>query len=243
MTTSLRSKTTIDLIISTEHEYSADCQQLPYYGSDHLPILTEFSNINLTNQDHFISKTNWNLYRTILSVLGSEIKEINHFNHVIDSHPFKWFEFFQQFLHALRIRATTWHKITRRRPTISQALQVMLNHKHYLQNRYRHNKNEENRLSLRSWNKIIQREFKQHRVNSWNQFIDNIASPNLKTFWKTIKILNKKRSVEFSAITESNTILKTPDQILPCLTQHFQSRFAPPSTDPNLKTDKDALDL
>jgi len=42
----------------------------------------------------------------------------------------------------------------------------MLRYKQYFQNDYRHTRTEEDRLSLRTWHNIAQREFKQHRANS-----------------------------------------------------------------------------
>jgi hypothetical protein len=240
MTTSLRSKSTIDLIISTEQQNTVQCQQLPYYGSDHIPILTEFSNIKINDQQQNTPKVNWDIYTSILTILNPEI---NHINHHLNVNPSEWFKFFQQFLYALKLRSTNWHTITRTRPTITKAMRVMLKHKHYLQNRYRHTRSEEDRRSLRSWHKLIQNEFKRHKANSWNKFIDNVASPQPTTFWKTIKTLNKKRSVEFSAISDNNQIHRTPDQILSCLTEHFKTRFQPPSIDLKVKTDKEAHDL
>jgi hypothetical protein len=78
----------------------------------------------------------------------------------------------------------------------------MIKHNHYLQNHYRHTKIEEDRLSLRTWRKITQRELKQHRADCWKLFISNVASPNPSTFWKTVKSLNKKHSVQFSALKD-----------------------------------------
>ncbi|CAF1996937.1 unnamed protein product [Rotaria magnacalcarata] len=119
----------------------------------------------------------------------------------------------------------------------------MLKHKHYLQNRYRHKRTEEDRLNLRTWHKIIQREFNQHRSNKWNQFISNIASPNPSTFWKTVKSLNKKRSIQFSAISDDKYTHNDPVQILSHLTVHWKSRFTPRITDMNCQTDKEAQEL
>ncbi|CAF4192873.1 unnamed protein product [Rotaria socialis] len=84
---------------------------------------------------------------------------------------------------------------------------------------------------------------KQHRANTWNQFINNVASPQPSAFWSTVKSLNKKRSIEFSAITEGNRTIKAPDEILQCLSRHFQSRFTAPVMNRNNPTDKEALDL
>ncbi|CAF5197222.1 unnamed protein product, partial [Rotaria magnacalcarata] len=56
MITSLRSKATIDLIISTDQEASVQCNQLSDNGSDHFPILTEFNNIVLKHQHQYIFK-------------------------------------------------------------------------------------------------------------------------------------------------------------------------------------------
>ncbi|CAF1272528.1 unnamed protein product [Adineta steineri] len=240
MITSLRSETTIDLIISTEQQSSVHCQALPYFGSDHLPILTEFTNIKINKQQRNIPKINWDIYTSILTILNPEINQIKQ---DLNMNPSEWFKFFEQLLYALKLRSTHWHTIEKIRPSITKALRVMLKHKHYLQNRYRHTRSEEDRQSLRAWHKLVLHEFNQHKVNRWNKFIDNVASPQPTTFWKTIKILNKKRSVKFSAITENNKIHRTPDQILSCLTQHFKARFQAPSTDLTVKTDKEALDL
>jgi hypothetical protein len=168
MTTSLRSKTTIDLIISTENHSSVQCQPLAYNGSDHFPIMVDFTDIPITLQDNTIPKVNWEIYTTILTILNPEIYVDSQTNY---PNPSDWFDFFQRFLGALKIRATKWHKVKRKRPTISKALKIMIKHKHYLQNRYRHTKTEEDRLSLRTWQKITQRELKQHRANCWKLFI------------------------------------------------------------------------
>jgi len=240
MTTSLRSKTTIDLIISNEQHFSVQSQSLFYNGSDHYPIMVDFMDIPVVEQNNIVSKTNWQIYSVILTILYSEMHD---YIQTTTLHPANWFEFFQDLLVALRYRVTEWHKIKRRRPTISKALRVMLKHKHYLQNRYRHTKSEEDRLNLRTWHKLIQREFRQHKANGWHSFISNIASPNPSTFWKTVKVLNKKRSVQFSAITDDNNVYNEPKEILTHLTQHFSTRFASPHTDPSVKTDKEALDL
>jgi endonuclease/exonuclease/phosphatase (EEP) superfamily protein YafD len=47
MTTSLRSKTTIDLIISIEQQCAVQYHKLPYNASDHVPVFTEFNNIKI----------------------------------------------------------------------------------------------------------------------------------------------------------------------------------------------------
>ncbi|CAF3459734.1 unnamed protein product [Rotaria socialis] len=106
MITSLRSKTTIDLVISTVQEASVQCNQLPYNGSDHFPILAEFNDIILKHQQQYIQKINWNLYTIMLSILSSEIEYIAHESNM---QPHEWFQMFQDFLSALRIRSTTWH--------------------------------------------------------------------------------------------------------------------------------------
>ncbi|CAF4019794.1 unnamed protein product [Rotaria sp. Silwood1] len=85
MITSLRSRTTIDLIISSENELTTHCQQLPYNGSDHTPIFAEFNNINITHHQNFIHKVNWNLFQIVLCVLGSEI---DNYDESSSTHPF-----------------------------------------------------------------------------------------------------------------------------------------------------------
>ena len=73
MTTSLRSDTTIDLILSSEDEPAVQCQSLPYYESDHIPILAEFTDLQIEDQQRMISKIDWMVYTTILTVLYTEL--------------------------------------------------------------------------------------------------------------------------------------------------------------------------
>jgi len=58
MTTSLRSKTTIDLIIFTENHSSVQCQPLAYNVSDHFPIIVDFTDIPITLQDNTTPNVN-----------------------------------------------------------------------------------------------------------------------------------------------------------------------------------------
>ncbi|CAF4766355.1 unnamed protein product, partial [Rotaria sp. Silwood2] len=99
MPTSLRSPTTIDLIISNDQQGSVDCSLLPYNCSDHYPIFIAFSHILLTtNQQQLISKTYWNVFRAILSVTHEHIEEL--YNDITDE--FQIFIHFQHLLQALK---------------------------------------------------------------------------------------------------------------------------------------------
>ena len=241
MITSLRSNTTIDLVMSTEPENNVQCRALPYKCSDHYPVLVDFSNIELQKTNSYVPKTYWNVYQTILSIICNEIEQESG-KSTADS--FRWFEKFQKLLNALKHRVTIWHKGCRIRPTLSPSLRLLIKHKHYLQNRYRHSRLEVDRLRLRSWEKVLQREFQQFKAENWNKFISQVASPNPVTFWKTIKILNKKKSTQFSAITKNNnTILKSTQEIIEHLYDHFSARFAPPTTDANNITDREAQEV
>ncbi|CAF2150266.1 unnamed protein product [Rotaria magnacalcarata] len=119
----------------------------------------------------------------------------------------------------------------------------MLKHKHYLQNKYRHSKLEEDRIRLRSWNKLVQLELNSFRQNNWNIFISQAASPNPKHFWQTVKCLNKKKSSNFSAITENNHMYKTSDENFITLLEHFSNRFTAPKLCINNTTDVLASNL
>ena len=217
--------------------YNIESPMYSINGSDHFPIMVDFNDIPITAQNDTIPKVNWEMYTTILTILSSEIYSNGQFEY---PNPSDWFKFFQGFLVALKLRATKWHKVKRKRPTISKALKIMIKHKHYLQNRYQHTKTEEDRLSLRTWHKITQRELKQHRANCWKRFISNVASPNPSAFWKTVKSLNKKRSVQFSAVTDESHIYHDPNKILSHLTHHFSTRFSAPNTEPHVQIDKEA---
>ncbi|CAF1552707.1 unnamed protein product [Rotaria magnacalcarata] len=157
--------------------------------------------------------------------------------------PSKWFTFLQQLLEALKERVTLYHQTAQQRPTLSSYLRFMLKHKHYLQNKYRHSKLEEDRIRLRSWNKLIQYELKSFRQNNWMNFISEVACPNPTHFWKTVKCLNKKLTASFSAITENGNIHTTPEEIVNCLQDHFYSRFTAPTLNMNNSIDVLAFKL
>ncbi|CAM4904962.1 unnamed protein product [Rotaria socialis] len=68
-------------------------------------------------------------------------------------------------------------------------------------------------------------------------FISEVACPNPIHFWKTVKCLNKKRTANFSVITENGNIHTTPEEIVNCLQDHFSSRFTAPILNMNNSTD------
>jgi hypothetical protein len=243
MKTSLRSDATIDLIISNEVPELTESKSLAYVCSDHLPILTKFFRLRTATDKLLIPRTYWEVYTSVLTVLYNQLedeqKEVMNNSH--DS--YKWFCGIEQFLAALKLRVTTWQELKRKRPSISLALRILLRHKHYLQNRYRHTRYEEDRLRLRSWNTLIKYEFKSQKRRGWEQFISNVASPNPTSFWSTVKKLNKKKSVDFSALTEQNTIHRSAADIAKCLHHHFTERYSPPLTCKKNPLDKEAEDL
>ncbi|CAF1600172.1 unnamed protein product [Rotaria magnacalcarata] len=59
MKTSLRSDTTIDLVLTTPTISLSHCGTLSYIGSDHLSILMELDGISLQDNNYTISKTYW----------------------------------------------------------------------------------------------------------------------------------------------------------------------------------------
>ncbi|CAF3137196.1 unnamed protein product, partial [Rotaria sp. Silwood2] len=240
---SLRSNTTIDLVISGEIPETSESKSLSYTGSDHLPILTKFFRLNVLMDKHLVPRTYWKIYSSILTVLIDQFKDEqeNYSNSANSTH--NWFLILEQFLAALKLRVTIWKEVKRKRPSISPSLQVLLRHKHYLQNRYRHSRFEEDRLRLRSWNVIVKREFQALKQRSWEQFILNVASPNPSSFWRTVKKLNKKKSVDFSAVTEANITHKSPVDIVKCLSHHFTERHSLSSLNMTNTLDKEADEL
>ena len=235
--TSLRSNTTIDCIISTEPEFSVQYQSLAYTSSDHLPILAEFNNIEIQNNKIYVPKIYWNVYQAILTMICKEIENKEENNAV---NTFKWFEFFQQLLCALKHRITKRHKAERKRPTLSPSFRLLIKHKHYLQNKYRHSRLEIDRLRLRSWHKLLQHEFQGFKTEKWDKFIMNAASSHPTTFWKAARTLNKKKPIQFSAINNNNNVYKSPKEIIDCLHDHFSTRFAPPTVNTNNTVDQEA---
>ncbi|CAF4525969.1 unnamed protein product [Rotaria socialis] len=59
MKISLRSDTTIDLVLTTPTISLSHCGTLSYTDSDHLPILMELNGISLQDNNYTISKTYW----------------------------------------------------------------------------------------------------------------------------------------------------------------------------------------
>ena len=185
--TSLGSNTTIDLIISSEAPEATEIQTLPYTGSDHLPILAKLWNFNVQDDKQLIPRTYWKLYSSILTALHDQLQH-NQELMLNDAHKtYDWFLKLERFLIALKQRVTTWQEIKRVRPSISSSLRILIRHKHYLQNRYRHTKYEEDRLRLNSWKKLVKQEFQAHKRQSWEKFLSEAASPNPIAFWRTVK--------------------------------------------------------
>jgi hypothetical protein len=241
--TSLRSNTTIDLVISSEVPETTECQTLAYFCSDHLPLITKFLRLNTSSDNHLVPRTYWKIYSSILIILHDQLQAEQESSINNPDKTFEWFLMLETFLAALRLRVTVWHEIKRKRPSISLSLRILLRHKHYLQNRYRHIKHEEDRLRLRSWNVLVKQELQAHRQRSWEQFISNVASPNPKSFWGTVKKLNKKKPVDFAALTEENTIHRSPKDIVKHLNHHFTERHSQPAMNLSNSRDKEADEL
>ncbi|CAF3931915.1 unnamed protein product [Rotaria sp. Silwood1] len=196
MSTSLRSSNIIDLIISNQQRDSIDCTSLPYTCSDHFPIFIEFSNI----------------LPQFLNTIHERIDEL--YTNIHDE--FNIFAQFQNLLHALKSRVTVWTIQNQLRSTLPPSIQILLKYKHYLQNRYRKTKLENDRLDLRLWSKIKKQEILNYKARQWTSFLSKLASPNPKTFCNHVKLLNKKPKKGFSGITDDDNmnIYKTPASIL-----------------------------
>jgi endonuclease/exonuclease/phosphatase (EEP) superfamily protein YafD len=68
MKTSLRSDTTIDLIISSNTSGASSTKSLPFTGSDHLPVFAEFPDIDVNDDYVLVPKTYWDVYTAVLDV-------------------------------------------------------------------------------------------------------------------------------------------------------------------------------
>ena len=178
MKTSLRPDTTIDLIISPYASDSSSVMSLPFQGSDHLPVFAEFAMINVSGDDILVPKTYWDVYASVLEFIHDQIDSERKIADTDASSTSDWFIEFQSFLSTLKYRVTVWQSTKRKRPSLSNALRTLLEHKHHLQNRYRHTRLESDRLRLRSWSKLVQSEFTSLKQKNWNSFISNVASPN-----------------------------------------------------------------
>ncbi|CAF3604471.1 unnamed protein product [Rotaria socialis] len=119
---SLRSDTAIDLIISGEIPETSESQCLPYAGSDCLPILTKFFNLNISMDKHFVPRTYWKLYSSILSILYDQLQAEQEILQMISNNSFPWFLMFEQFLAALKLGVTIWKEVKRKRPSISPSI-------------------------------------------------------------------------------------------------------------------------
>ena len=169
-------------MISDEVSEASTSQALGYNCSDHRPILTVFPGVVASGKTQIISRTDWKLFTTILSILQEQIQlKLENVLHDVEV-TFNWFQFLEQFMSALKLRVTTFCEAKRQRPSIPHALPILLQHKHYLQNRYRHTRLEEDRLRLRSWNSMVRHEFRLHRQRDWETLFTNVASPKPKKF-------------------------------------------------------------
>ncbi|CAF4548907.1 unnamed protein product [Rotaria socialis] len=148
METSLRSDTTIYLVLTTPTISLSHCGTLSYTSSDHLSILMELNGISLQDNNYTISKTYWEIYKNILTIINPCVQQKKKRH---QDKPSKWFTFFQQLLEALKERVTLCHQTAQQRPALPSSLRLMFKHKHLLQNKYRHSKLEEDRIRLRSW--------------------------------------------------------------------------------------------
>ncbi|CAF4997839.1 unnamed protein product [Rotaria sp. Silwood1] len=242
MSTSLRSSNTIDLIISNQQRDSIDCTLLSYTCSDHFPIFSEFSNILFQcKYEISIPKTYWNVFQAVLNTIHEHIDEL--YTNIHDE--FSIFLQFQNLLHALKSRVTVWSIQNQLQSTLPPFIRILLKYKHYLQNRYRKTKLENDSLDLRLWSKINKQEILNYKARQWTSFLSKLASSNPKTFCNHVKLLNKKPQKGFSGITDDDNmnIYKTPASILSYFQQHFENRFASPNLDISNKTDIDANDL
>ncbi|CAF4343507.1 unnamed protein product, partial [Rotaria magnacalcarata] len=200
--TSLRSNTTIDLVISSEIPETTESQTLPYMGSDHLPIFTKFLRLNVLIDMHIVPCTYWKLHSSILTILFDQLRaeKENSMNDSINT--YNWFLSFERFLAALKLRVTEWKEIKRKRPSISSSLRILIRHKHYLQNRYRHSKYEEDRIKLRSWNILVKKEFQADRQRKWEKSPTDIAKCLERHFTErhSKPILNMTNDLEKEAV-------------------------------------------
>ena len=187
--TSLRSITTIDLIISSEVPDLTESKTLSYVGSDHLSVLTHFHHLQASKRKQMIPRTDWKLYTTTLAILHDQFSDELQGVMPNAEKTFEWFITLEQVLTGLKSRVTKWSEIDHKRPSIPPSLQILLRHKHYLQNRFRRTDFEEDCLRLRSWCYLVRRELQAHKQRKWENFLANVASPNPKSFWATVKKL------------------------------------------------------
>ncbi|CAF4996118.1 unnamed protein product [Rotaria sp. Silwood1] len=127
------------------------------------------------------------------------------------------FPIFIEFSNILpQCKVTVWTIQNQLRSTLPPSIQILLKYKHYLQNRYRKTKLENDRLDLRLWSKIKKQEILNYKARQWTSFLSKLASPNPKTFCNHVKLLNKKPKKGFSGITDDDNmnIYKTPASIL-----------------------------
>ncbi|CAF4460670.1 unnamed protein product, partial [Rotaria magnacalcarata] len=132
--------TTIDLIISGEIPETSKSQSLPCTCSDHLPILTKLFRLKALDTKLLAPRTYWKLYTYILITLHDQLQAEQESAMNDLNNTYKWFLNLQQFSVALKLRVTVWEEVKRKRPSISSSLRILLHHRHYLQNRFRHSK-------------------------------------------------------------------------------------------------------
>ncbi|CAF1176840.1 unnamed protein product, partial [Rotaria magnacalcarata] len=92
---------------------TTDSQSLPYTSSDHLPILTKFFRLNVSDSKLVVPRTYWKLYSNILNVLHDQLQAERENSMNECNNTYSWFLCFQQFLAALKLRVTEWKEVKR----------------------------------------------------------------------------------------------------------------------------------
>ncbi|CAF1023330.1 unnamed protein product [Adineta steineri] len=74
MKTSLRSDTTIDLLISSEVPKISECHSLAYTICANLPVFTNLLGLNTSAENHDVPQTYWRVLSSILIALHDQLQ-------------------------------------------------------------------------------------------------------------------------------------------------------------------------
>ncbi|CAF0817448.1 unnamed protein product [Adineta steineri] len=74
MKTSLRSDTTIDLLISSEVPKISECHSLAYTISATLPVFTNLLGLNTSAENYHVPRTCWKVFSSILIAIHDQLR-------------------------------------------------------------------------------------------------------------------------------------------------------------------------
>ncbi|CAF0824920.1 unnamed protein product [Adineta steineri] len=98
MKTSLRSDTTIDLLICSEVPKTSECHSWAYTISANLPVFTNLLGLNTSAENHHVPRTCWRVLSSIRIAIHDQLQTDQEILMNKSNNTFNWFITFEIFL-------------------------------------------------------------------------------------------------------------------------------------------------